>query len=188
LEPARGSGKDEPLLFCGDRKMASLDTRGRIAKANDLYLTVLPHIGKTAKLFDSWVDEALRDEDALLEVCREGAQGEQRERIARGYEFTRSVTTTIDGKKHTWSERVHVLQSLSLLDSQKALLEKRLRQAEAELRSLTLPGKGRRVWRQEKALRQEISTLMKSHRVEGLLQVQWQKKVTRKKRTGKSGR
>jgi transposase len=188
LNPVRGPDKDKPLLFCGDRKMASLDTRGRIAKANDLYLTVLPHTGTTAKLFDSWVDQALQDEKTLTGIWREEAEGEDPQRIARGYEFTRPLTTAIDGKEFTWSERVQVLQSQCLSDSQKELLEKRLRQAEAGLWTLTLPGKGRRVWRQEEELRQEVSQSLQTHRVEGLLHVRWQKEETRKRRTGKSGR
>jgi transposase len=188
LDSVRGPDNDKPLLFCGDRKMASVDTRGRIARANDLYLTVLPHTGTTAKLFDSWVDRALEDEKALTPIWRKEADAAVPERIARGYEFTRSVTTQIAGEELTWSERVQVLQSQCLLDSQKELLEKRLRQAEAELLCLTLPGKGRRVWRQEEELRQGISELLQTHRVEGLLRVQWQKEETRKRCTGKSGR
>jgi transposase len=182
-----GFDSGKALLFCGDRKMASLDTRGRIAKANDLYLTVLPHIGTTAKLFDSWVDQALKDEKTLMEIWRK-EEGKNPERIARGYEFTRPLTADIDGKQLGWSERVQILQSECLHDSQKELLEKRLRQTEKELRGLTLPGKGRRIWRQEEELRQEISRLLQTNRVEGLLQVKWQKQQTRKRRTGKSGR
>jgi transposase len=132
LNSVRGSAKYKPLLFCGDRKMASLDTRGRIAKSKDLYLTVLPHTGTTAKLFDSWVDRAVQDEKALVSIWSREAEGEEPERIARGYEFARTLTTAIDGEQRTWSERVQVLQSSCLFDSQKELLEKRLRQAEGK--------------------------------------------------------
>ena len=55
------------LLFAGDCKMASLDTRARIAEGGDYYLTPLPNTGETAKQIGSWIDTAL-DKDAAGEL------------------------------------------------------------------------------------------------------------------------
>jgi transposase len=141
------------MLFVGDNKMAALETRGRIANAKDYYLMPLPHTGQTAKLFDSWVDEGLRKEkqpradaegqksDRLTEVWH-GGEGEEKVLIAKAYEFTRTQKVTLKGeegkeeKEVEWTERVQVLQSQSLLGSQKALLHKRLQEAERELWAL----------------------------------------------------
>jgi transposase len=190
------------VLFVGDNKMAALETRGRIARAKDFYLMPLPHTGKTAELFDSWVDEALRKDkhpredeagqssDKLTEVWQTRGEGQKAEKtlIAKGYEFTRELTTQIDKKDETWTERVQVLQSQSLQSSQKNLLDKKLQQAEEELRKLTLTGKGHKVWREEDKLAQAVKTILVENGVEGLLEVAWDKEEIITKRYGKGGR
>jgi transposase len=187
------------LLFVGDNKMAALETRGRIARAKDYYLMPLPHTGQTAKSFDSWVDEALRKEkhpragegdqpgDELTEVWQTG-EGGQKTLLAKGYEFTRALTATIDKKEETWTERVQLLQSQSLLSSQKTLLERKLQQAQVELQQLSCTGKGHKVFRQEDELAKAVKEILERKEVEGLLEVSWQKEETSTKRYGKSGR
>jgi transposase len=187
------------LLFVGDNKMAALATRGRIARAKDYYLMPLPHTGQTAQLFGSWVEEALRKEaqprqdedgqksDPLIQVWQTDEAGE-RTLIAKGYEFTRTLTALIDEKEETWTERVQVLQSQSLLSTQKTLLERKLQQAEQEVRQLTRTGKGHKAWREEDALAVAVQGILHDKDVEGLLEVAWQKEETTRKRYGKSGR
>jgi|tagenome__1003787_1003787.scaffolds.fasta_scaffold20870162_1 transposase len=187
------------LLFVGDNKMAALETRGRIARAKDYYLMPLPHTGHTAKLFDSWVDEALRKEkhpqpaedgqksDQLTEVWQTNEEDEKT-LIAKGYEFTRTLTATIDQKAETWTERVQVLQSQSLLSSQQTSLGKKLRQAEEDVRKLTRTGKGHKVWREENELAQAVKDILHDKDVEGLLAVQWAKEQSTTKRYGTGGR
>jgi transposase len=193
------------MLFVGDNKMAALETRGRIANAKDYYLMPLPHTGQTAKLFDSWVDEGLRKEkqpradaegqksDRLTEVWH-GGEGEEKVLIAKAYEFTRTQKVTLKGeegkeeKEVEWTERVQVLQSQSLLGSQKALLHKRLQEAERELWALTRAGKGRKVWREEGELAQAVKGIVQEKEVEGLLEVTWRLEETVVKKHGKAGR
>jgi transposase len=182
------NANEPPLLFCGDRKMASLNTRGRIANGKDFYLTVLPHTGTTAKLFDSWVAKALDNEKTLIPIWPKDAQDETPIRIARGYEFERDLATTIEREQIVWTERVQILQSDCRFDSQKQLLEKRLRQVEKDLWALTMPGPGRRIWRVKKELGQEIDRLLQTNRVDGLLRVEVRKQEKVKRRTGKPGR
>src|SRR4051812_15024820 len=181
------------LLFCGDNKMASLANRGYIAKTQDYYLTVLPMTGKTPELMAGWIDTALHkaaslsDDEQLTCVWRT-TQDDETKLVARGYEFTRELTTKIDDEDVTWTERVQVIQPVSLLESQKELLEKKLQQAEEKLRALTLAGQGRRVWQKEEELRQAIVGISKDKGVEELLEVQWQEVKAEKKRYGKQGR
>jgi transposase len=187
------------LLFVGDNKMAALPTRGRIARAKDYYLMPLPHTGETAQLFDSWVEEALRKEkqprpeqpgqgsDPLTQVWQ-GNRKNDRTLIAKGYEFTRTRTAVIDQEEETWTERVQVLQSQSLLSTQKTLLERKLQQAEGEVWQLTRAGKGQKVWRDEGALALAVTDILHHKDVEGLLEVKWQKGEASRKHYGKSGR
>jgi transposase len=185
------------LLFCGDCKMASLGNRGGLAYDGDYYLTPLPMTGQTAQLMDSWIDTALRkarslsDAEQLTCVWRDppdGTKGKP-QLLALGYEFTRELTTKVGEEGQvTWTERVQVVQPVPLLDSQKALLEKKLQQAEEKLRDLTLWGKGRRVWSDEGELHQASAAILAEKGVEGLLEVGLAKEVRETKRYGKSGR
>jgi transposase len=184
------------LLYCADCKFASIENRGRLASDGDFYLAPLPMTGQTAKSMDSWIDTALHkarslsDAEQLTYVWRDlpdGSEGKP-ELLARGYELTRELTTRVEEKEVTWTERVQVVQSVALSESQKAFLEKKLQQAEKELSGLTLTGKGRRVWADEAELHQAAAAVLADKGVEGLLQVEFEKELTEKKRYGKSGR
>src|SRR3954470_22765991 len=184
-EKVGGSG----LLFAGDCKMAALQTRARIADGGDYYLTPLPHTGETAKQFDSWIDTALqKDTDAALHTIHKPNEPEQPQVIGKGYEFTRALQAPVEGREVTWTERVQVVQSAAQLQCQKARLEGRLRRAEEELGRLTLPGKGRKAWRDEHELCAAITAITAKHGVDGLLAVAWGKEEKETKRYGKPGR
>src|SRR4051812_10647025 len=47
------------LLYCGDCKMAALETRAEIAANQDFYLTRLPRTGAVPAQFAAWVEAAL---------------------------------------------------------------------------------------------------------------------------------
>jgi len=178
------------LLHVGDNKMAALATRARVAQSGDFYLMPLPNTGTTTKQMSSWVETALAQPDILQEICRPAKEGsnEPPELLARGYEFTRTMRTQVGKKKETWTERVQVLQSVSLLDSQKKRLEKDLQRAEEELPALTVAGKGRRVWRDEPELKEAIKAIVEKRGVSELLAVSWQDEQTETKRYVGRGR
>jgi transposase len=178
------------LLFVGDCKMASLDTRARIAGGGDHYLTPLPNTGETAKQSAAWIDTALQQDEAgeLQAIYKPTEVGGPRELIGWGYEFTRTLQAKVDGREVTWTERVQVVQSLAQQGSQKARLDSALRQAEEQLGRLTLSGKGRKVWGQREELRQAIEAVEQEHRVEGLLSVVVQSEERRTKKYQKPGR
>lgn len=178
------------LLFVGDCKMASLDTRARIADGGDHYLTPLPNTGETARQMGSWIDTALQQEAAgkLQAICKPTEVGKPAELVGWGYECTRELHATVDGREVTWTERVQVVQSLAQQNSQKAKLDKSLQQAEEKLGRLTLSGQGRKIWRDEAELQQAIAAIEKEHQVEGLLSVVVQREEKQLKKYGKPGR
>ncbi len=184
-EKVGGSG----LLFAGDCKMAALETRGRIADAGDYYLTPLPNTGTTAKQLGSWIDTALEkaDHDELQAIYKPRAE-EPAELIGTGYEFTRAQHVQVDNRNHSWTERVQIVQSRSHWNSQKEKLQKGLRQAEEKLGSLTLSGKGCKIWREEQELRAAIAAIEKEHGVGGLLTITLNREVQEKKKYSKPGR
>ena len=182
------------VLFVADCKFSSIENRATVAFTEDYYLAPLPLTGDTAKLMGTWIDTALQKArsssaaEGLFSVWREVAEG-QPELIARGYEFARTLSCKLDEKTEViWTERVQIVQPASLHESQKALLEKKLQQAQEQLEKLTRSGQGRRVWHEEKELQQAIADVLDQKDVEGLLAVEVATEETTKKRYGKSGR
>src|SRR6516162_6442546 len=74
------------LLYVGDGKMASRDTRARIAAAGDFYLCPLPQVQLEAGEFDAALEAVRKGEQVLSSVVREDQKG-QPEVIAEGYEY-----------------------------------------------------------------------------------------------------
>ncbi len=123
------------LLYAGDCKMAALETRAEIAANGDYYLTRLPLTGEVPAQFAEWVEEALTGKRAakLVKIQRDD------ELIGMGYEFERSQSAVVETAKHIWTERVQIIRSEAVAESQAAALERRLEKAEAAVRGLTPP-------------------------------------------------
>jgi transposase len=163
------------LLYAGDCKMAALETRAEIAANGDFYLTRLPMTGEVSAQFAGWVEAALTGEPAahLVEIRVED------ELIARGYEFQRSQSAMVGQTVHTWSERVQIIRSEALAQSQAAALERRLDKAEAALRGLTPPpGPGRTQFTTGWELERAVAGVLAEHQVEGLLEASWERQET----------
>src|SRR5438874_5952255 len=163
------------LLYTGDCKMAALETRAEIAKNGDFYLTRLPMTGEVAAQFASWVEAAITGEKASHVVTLRVDD----ELLGVGYEFERSQSAGVGKAKHTWSERVQIIRSEALAQSQAAALERRLQEAEAALRGLTPPpGPGRTQFSTGWELDRAVAAVLAEHRVEGLLEVKYQSQET----------
>ena len=136
----------------------------------DFYLTRLPLTGEVAAQFAAWVEAALTGDAAakLVEIRVED------ELIGVGYEFERSQSAVVGQTAHTWSERVQIIRSEALAQSQAAALERRLEKAEAALRGLTPPpGPGRTQFTTGWELEQAVAAVLTEHEVEGLLEVSY---------------
>src|SRR5262249_23484230 len=95
---------------------------------------------------------------------------------AEGYELER--TCWAPGSDVAWRERVLVVRSPLHANHQAAGLETRLRHAETQLTALTPPrGRGKRQITDEATLLEAIALVFNDHRVDGLLNVTWEKQV-----------
>jgi transposase len=173
------------LLYTGDCKMAALETRAEIAASGDFYLTSLPMTGATKVQFDTWVEDAVRgtrrDELVAIRI------GE--DTLGTGYEFTRDQTAILDGIEQTWTERVQVIRSDSLAETQTRALNRRLEKAEAAVRALTPPpGPGRVQFTTGWELERALTAVLAEHEVTGLLEVTWTREETSKTRYVGRGR
>ena len=173
------------LLYAGDCKMAAVETRAEIAAAGDFYLTRLPMTGEVSAQFATWVEAALTGGPAanLVEIRVED------ELIGRGYEFERSQSAAVGQEVHTWRERVQIIRSEALAQSQAAALGRRLDKAEAALRGLTPPpGPGRTQFTIGWELERAVAGVLAEHQVEGLLEVNWEREETSRTRYVGRGR
>jgi transposase len=163
------------LLYTGDCKMAALATRAEIAARHDFYLTPLPMAGETKDQFTTWVEDAVsgsrRDDLIALRIGEDP--------LGIGYEFTRDQTATVEGTEQTWKERVQVVRSDSLAETQSRALSRRLEKAEAAVRGLTPPpGRGKVQFTTGWELERAVAAVLAEHEVVGLLEVSWAEEQT----------
>jgi len=167
------------LLFVGDCKMSALETRLDVAGRGHYYLSPLPLTGQTAQTMPEWIRQGLEKDrhGALESVRRDGeadAKGRECAEIARGYELERIQEAEGPEGTVTWRERVLVVFSPAHARQKTEGLEQRLAKAGEEIEALTPPvGRGKRQIAEEERLAAAIARILKKHRVEGLLQVEY---------------
>jgi transposase len=133
-------------------------------------LTPLPMTGETQREFGAWVDAAISGpkREELVEIRIDS------ELVGVGYEFERSQTAQWCSMEHTWTERVLIVRSESIAQSQAQALERRLAKAEAAIRGLTPPpGRGKTQYSTGWELEQAVAAVLAEHDVEGLLEAEW---------------
>ena len=169
------------LLYVGDCKMSAFDTRAYVSGKQNLYLSPLPLTGNTAQQMPQWICEGVaKAKSGGLETIVKINDKDEAIEIAQGYEFDRLCCLKEATGLRWWHERVLVIHSAAHTEKQVQGLEKRLRNAEAKLYSLTPPrGRGKRQLTTESDLLEAISQVLKTHRVEGLLRVEYVKQTER---------
>lgn len=177
IERVRTQLRQSGLLYMGDCKMAALGIRADIADHGDFYLTVLPRTGDNARLIDAWITETLAKEETLQAFDRpRKSEDEERVPLAKAREFQRRCQATVGGKVVTWTERVQLVRTEALAEHHGEQLERRLREAETDLRHLTpAVGRGHRQYREEGTLREAVAQTLKEYDVEGLLEVSYRR-------------
>lgn len=159
------------LLYVGDCKMASLDTRVGIAAAGDFYLCPLPATQVPAADLDAWLAPVAAGAQGLVPVERVGADGEA-VRLADGYEWNEPRTGTVNGLPVTWSERWLLVRSLAHAQAAETALRARLAKAQAALAPFATPPTRRR-GREGRERQVTAAAIVARYQVEGLLRLDW---------------
>jgi transposase len=176
------------LLFVGDCKMSALATRAYIAHLQQQYLCPLALTGETAQDLPRWIAAAGTAEHPLAAVYTLDAQGE-RQLIAEGYTFERSLTATVAETEHTWTEQVMVVRSERYRQVMQAGLERRLQRATAQLLALTpAPGRGKRQIPTAGALVLAANAILKQQALAGLLTYAYERQEQRQTKYRGRGR
>ena len=182
IERINSSLEQQGLLFVGDCKMSALQTRLYIAQQQNFYLSPLPLIGATAKNMKEWIRTGIdkRSNDECDDIYRENASG-QNVLVAYGYEFERELKANINEQEIVHKERVLVIHSPKYAQKQREGLEQRIITAEKKIMMLTPQrGRGKRQITEEAKLLSSITTILKKYRVEGLLNVKYEREVEQK--------
>jgi transposase len=173
----RADLKQTGLLFVGDCKMSALESRSYVAQHEHFYLSPLPLTGTTAEEMSGWISEGIgKDKAGELELIWRTNDRGQEVLAASGYEFERCCSPGAEAQQEDWNERVLVVHSPSHAQQQAAGLEKRLATAQDKIRALTpARGRGKRQITAEAVLLEAIAEVLKKHRVEGLLRVDFER-------------
>ena len=155
------------LLYVGDCKMASRDTRARIAAAGDFYLCPLPQVQLGEGEFDAALEAGCNGPQARSPVVREGPQGEP-ELIAEGYEYPVAMSQKVDGKVESWSERRLVVRSVRQAHAAEAALRAHVAKAIAQIEARNQRGRGTKRFETVAALRQAVVAIVQHYGVEDL--------------------
>jgi transposase len=168
IERVQASVGRHGLLYVGDCKMASRDTRARIAAAGDFYLCPLPQVQLDQGEFDAALAAVCHGEQVLSSVVREGPRG-QPEVIAEGYEYPVAMSQKGAGQGESWTERRLVVRSVRHAQAAEAALRARVAKAMAQIEALNQRGRGKKRFETVSALRQAVVAIVQRYSVEDLL-------------------
>jgi transposase len=168
IERVQASVGRHGLFYVGDCKMASRDTRARIAAAGDFYLCPLPQVQLDAGEFDTAFEALCKGEHTLRSVVREGPKG-QPELIAEGYEYPMAMSQRGNGTVESWTERRLVVRSVRQAQAAEAALRARVATAIAQIEGLNQRGRGKKRFETVSALRQAVVAIVQRYGVEHLV-------------------
>ena len=168
IERVQASLGQRGLLYVGDCKMASRETRARIAAAGDFYLCPLPQVQLAAGEFDAALEAIWRGEHALRTVVREGPQGKA-ELSAEGYEYPIAMSQKVNEQMRHWTERRLVVRSVQHAQAAEAALRARVAKAIAQIEALNQRGRGKKRFETMSALRQAVITIIQRYGMDDLL-------------------
>jgi transposase len=156
------------LLYVGDCKMASRETRARIAAPGDFYLCPLPQVQLAEGELDAALEAVWSDAHPLNSVVREGPKGEP-ELIAEGYAYPVPMSQQVDGTVQSWTERRLVVRSVRHAHAAEAALRARVAKAMAQMEALNQRGRGQKRCETMAALRQAVVAIVQRYGVENLV-------------------
>ena len=168
------------LTYVGDCKMAALGTRAEIVAHKDYYLCPLSAKQMPDAELDRLLERVFSGAQSLVDVRRprvtdptSAAPADEEEApIAVGFEDTvEQCAQDQAGQMQCWHERRLVVRSLAFAASQEKALRHRVARAVAAINALDERKQGKKLLPDEAAVRQATETILATHRVAALVQV-----------------
>jgi len=176
IEQVRQGLQTRGLLYVGDCKLMSLETRAFIQGGEDFYLGPFSKVSLPDETLETYLKSVWSGQQALTPVFRTQADG-RIEKIAEGYERLETLTTTVGEQTLTWEERRLVIRSLQQARAANAALQARLEKAQTALKALNERRKGKERFTEVGSLRQAAEAILERYGVAGLLQVSYAEEV-----------
>jgi len=174
IEQSREVLQRRGLLYVGDSKMEALSIRAALAAGDDFYLVPLSKKGVQEQLLHDLLEPVWAETEALTDIYDATPDVSDRRLLARAFETVRTQTAKVGDQPVAWNERMLVVFSPNLAERTNQGLEQRLQRAQEQLLALTPPpGRGRRQWSELAPLQVAVDTILKRHRVDGLLTVSY---------------
>lgn len=158
------------LLYIGDCKMMSLETRTHLQTGGDDYLGPFALTQVSEATLDDYLKAAWMGKQPLKSVKHRGADGKL-EKVAEGFELSQTVTALVGDLEVCWQERRLVIHSLAHAKAAEAALDSRLQKAQNAIGTLTVRKQGKEPFPNAETLRQAAEKLLDHYQVQGLLQV-----------------
>src|SRR6266436_5064238 len=168
IERVQASLGRRGLLYVGDCKMASRETRAVIAAAGDFYLCPLPQVQLAEGEFAAALQAVWKEERTLIPVCRERPDGTS-ELIAEGYEYPVPMRQEVGGEVQSWTERRLIVRSVRHAPAAEAALRARVAKAMAQIEALNQRGRGKKRVAEVSTLRQAVVAIVQRYGVENLV-------------------
>jgi transposase len=158
------------LLYIGDCKIGSMETRASIQFHGDCYLSPLSAIQVPSDHIRRALDELKKQDVDIIEVYDVNDQDE-RICIARGYETSIDLKYEINGQIQTWTELRFLTQSTRVAEAEKHSLLKRLEKAEQAIQNILVKKQGKPRITKRIELDEAIQKVIEKFHVEGLLTI-----------------
>ena len=168
IERVQASVGRHGLLYVGDCKMASRETRARLVGPGDFYLCPLPQVQRAEGALDTALEAVWRGEQSLRPVTRAGPKGAL-EVSAEGYEYAVAMSQQVGEQVQTWTERRLVVRSRRQAHAAEAARRARVAKAIAQIAALNQRGRGKKRFETVAALRQAVVAIVQDYNVEHLL-------------------
>jgi len=166
------------VLFIGDCKMASFETRAYVASSGDYYLCPLSAVQMTPSALAELLLPVWRDEQALSDVYRPKQEPDEAlEKIAAGFTYTTTLQIEKDGEIVEWNEQRLVVHSLKHAAKQEKKLAAEVDGAQQAIAKLNKRGRGIKRLNQ-KELEAAVNAILKKYNVCGLLKIEYREQIT----------
>src|SRR3989441_4377012 len=177
IERVQASLGRRGLLYVGDCKMASRETRALIAGQDDVYLCPLPAVQLAEGELDKALEAVWNGAQALSPVVRERHDGKP-ELIAEGYDYRVPMSLAVAGALQSWTERRVVVRSVRQAQASERALRARVAKAMAAVEALNQCGRGKKRFEEVSALRQTVVTIVQRYGVEEFLWLRYRQHTT----------
>lgn len=171
------------LLYIGDCKMAAIQTRGFIAAKNDYYLCPLSATQLPIPVLESYLALVGETLQQFTPIYYKYSDGETR-KIAEGFEREIILTTQVDEKDRTWTERQLIVRSIAAATAAEISLRDRLKKAQVELSKLTQTRQGKKRIDSLGLMQSAAENIIQQYSVQGLLQLNYEVSVKKSLKRG----